>query len=88
MLVIICISLSIAICTSYNELVASNSNGSMVGLKANSNEMVSEVYNKAIELGGSCEGKPDERRQGVFAAYFRDLDHNKFGIFCVEDVSS
>ncbi|MRI34896.1 glyoxalase [Endozoicomonas sp. OPT23] len=76
-------SVGIAVCKPQNELVATNGNGSMVGLKADSKEMVIAVYEKAISLGGSCEGAPGERKPGVFAAYFRDLDNNKFGIFYV-----
>ena len=51
----------------------------LVALAATSQEQVDAIYNKAIELGASCEGKPGQR--GVaYAAYFRDLDGNKFNV--------
>jgi len=62
---------------------ASSGNGTMIALSASNKEQVDEVYKKAIELGGSCEGAPGKRMGGaMYAAYFRDLDANKFGIFC------
>ena len=78
-------SVGIAICTPHDKLSASNGNGVMVGLKAETIEMVIRVYEAAIRLGGTCAGKPGERKAGVFAAYFRDLDQNKFGLFYIED---
>ena len=74
----------IAVCLPFDGEAANHGNGAMVGLTATSRDMVSAVYNKAIALGGQCEGEPGERRPGVFAAYFRDLDNNKFGIFFVD----
>ena len=38
------------------------------------------VYKKALEVGGTDEGKP-EIRSGRFSAYVRDLDKNKICIF-------
>ena len=44
-------------------------------------------YNKALELGGTCEGKPGFRPEsndsGFYAGYFRDLDGNKLNAFCM-----
>ncbi|WP_066018733.1 VOC family protein [Endozoicomonas atrinae] len=76
-------SVGLAICKPHNQLEATSGNGCMVGLKASSDEMVVKVYDRAISLGATCEGPPGERKEGVFAAYFRDLDQNKFGIFCI-----
>ena len=56
-------------------------NGAMVGLKATSITQLKQVYQTALALGGQCEGPPGERKPGVHAAYFRDLDGNKFGVF-------
>lgn len=59
-------------------------NGTMLALTANDTEQVDKVYAKAIELGGSCEGKPGPRGEGGFyAGYFRDLDGNKLNVFCM-----
>ena len=42
---------------------------------------VARIYEKAISLGATCEGKPGPR--GAFGefAYFRDLDGNKLCAF-------
>lgn len=73
----------IAVCIPYDGQAATNGNGGMVGLKAGSISEVEIVYETALTLGGSCEGKPGERKPGVFAAYFRDPNENKFGVFFV-----
>ena len=78
-------SVGIAVCLPYDELPASSGNGCMVGLKAESVEHLKNVYQTALKLGGSCEGEPGERSPGVYAAYFRDPDHNKFGIFYIQE---
>lgn len=58
-------------------------NGVMIALMMKSNEEVDAFYNKAIELGASCEGKPGYRGEmtGFYAGYFRDLDGNKLNAF-------
>jgi predicted lactoylglutathione lyase len=56
-------------------------NGVMVALKAPSKEAVDAIYAKALELGGSDEGKPGPRGETFYAAYFRDLDGNKLNAF-------
>jgi predicted lactoylglutathione lyase len=73
----------IAINTPHNGQPATAGNGSMVALGAADKAQVEAVHAKALELGGSCEGKPGGRMNDMlYAAYFRDLDGNKFGIFC------
>ena len=61
-------------------------NGTMVAIMLDSNEAVDAFYKKAIELGGTCEGKPGPRGEmtGFYAGYFRDLDGNKLNAFHVE----
>lgn len=58
-------------------------NGTMVAIMLDSNDKVDAFYQKAIELGGSCEGKPGLRGEmgGFYAGYFRDLDGNKLNAF-------
>ena len=59
-------------------------NGMMVALAASGPAQVDEIYAKAIELGGTDEGKPGPRGEGPFyGAYFRDLDGNKLCAFCM-----
>ena len=56
-------------------------NGVMVALAVNSADKVDTIYRRALELGGTDEGKPGERMDGFYAAYFRDLDGNKLNCF-------
>ena len=55
-------------------------NGVMVALGADSRDTVDRLYAKALELGGSDEGRPGLRFEGFYAAYFRDLDGNKLNV--------
>jgi len=60
---------------------ASVGNGVMIALAAQSRSQVDAVYQKAISLGASDEGKPGQRAEnGFYAAYFRDPDGNKLNI--------
>ena len=68
----------------YDGNPATAGNGTMVALAVNSKEMVHKVYDKAIELGGKDEGPAGPRMEGFYAGYFRDLDGNKFNVFCFE----
>ena len=56
-------------------------NGLMVALQLESQESVAAFHAKALELGGSDEGAPGDRGGLFYAAYFRDLDGNKFCAF-------
>ncbi len=59
-------------------------NGVMVALVVKDTELVKAVYEKALALGGTCEGGPGPRGDsGFYAAYFRDLDGNKLNAFCM-----
>ncbi len=66
---------------------ASVGNGTMVAIIVETPEQVDALYNKALELGGTCEGKPGFRPEGAtsgfYAGYFRDLDGNKLNAFCM-----
>lgn len=73
----------IAVCTPYDAQLATSGNGAMVGLRADSMSKLVTIYETALRLGGTCEGPPGERRPGTHAAYFRDLDQNKFGVFYI-----
>ncbi len=67
----------------YDGKAASVGNGVMVALVMDSKDKVDALYNKAIELGASCEGKPGARSDNFYAAYFRDPDGNKLNAFCM-----
>ena len=58
-------------------------NGSMVALQAKDEAHVKRIYDLALSLGGTCEGKPGLRGGGFYAAYFRDLDGHKLNAFCM-----
>ncbi len=65
-----------AVASPFNEEPATNGNGSMFGFGVGSTEEVERLHKKAIELGGTCEGEPNQRGPR-FSAYVRDLDKNK-----------
>jgi catechol 2,3-dioxygenase-like lactoylglutathione lyase family enzyme len=63
---------------------ATAGNGTQIGLTAPSRAVVDAVHAKALEMGGTCEGKPGIRGDdpdGYYGAYFRDPDGNKMTIF-------
>ena len=55
---------------------ATNGNGTMVGFCVGGEEDVKRMHALALELGGTCEGAPNQRGP-KFSAYVRDLDGNK-----------
>ncbi|ARN75658.1 VOC family protein [Oceanicoccus sagamiensis] len=59
-------------------------NGVMIALSAKDKDQVDRAYHKALSLGGTDEGEPGIRGLGFYVAYFRDLDGNKFNIFCAK----
>ncbi|MCV2401590.1 VOC family protein [Marinomonas sp. C2222] len=61
---------------------ATNGNGTMLGFGVDSAKEVERLHKKAIELGGSCEGEPNQRGP-YFSAYVRDLDKNKLCFGCI-----
>ena len=74
----------IGITIPFNKEPATVGNGQMVALKSSSPEEVVRVYEKAMELGGTDEGKPGPRgEEGFYGAYFRDPDGNKLNIHCI-----
>ena len=73
----------LAVTVPFNKESASVGNGTMVALKAKTNELVIEMHKKAIELGAVDEGAPGFRTERFFGAYVRDLDGNKLAFYCV-----
>ena len=71
----------------FNKEPAVVGNGVMVALFMETPEKVDAFYQKALELGGTDEGKPgfrpEEENKGYYGAYFRDLDGNKLNAFCM-----
>jgi catechol 2,3-dioxygenase-like lactoylglutathione lyase family enzyme len=76
----------ISVTKPFNGQTATVGNGTMVALQMDSSEQVDAFYQKALELGGTDEGKPGFRDEmaGFYAAYFRDLDGNKLNAFYLD----
>ena len=53
----------------------------MVGFSVESTDEVKRLHKKAIDLGGTSEGDPNQRGP-KFSAYVRDLDKNKLVFAC------
>jgi catechol 2,3-dioxygenase-like lactoylglutathione lyase family enzyme len=68
----------------YDDKAAHPGNGTMLAINVDTKDDVARVHAKALELGGSCEGKPGPRGQFGEFAYFRDLDGNKIAVFWTE----
>lgn len=78
-----------AVCTPDNGEAATFGNGAMVTLSCKDTDMVHTLHRKALELGGSCEGKPGPRGDtGFYISYFRDLDGNKLAAFTMVSPSA
>ena len=72
----------LSVCIPHNEDDPQPGNGNMVAISAPSKEKAEELYNKAISLGGSCEGEPGQRIPDMFyGAYVRDADGNKIAFY-------
>ena len=78
---------ALSVTTPFNKEPATIGNGVMVALHMDTPEKVGDFYNKALELGGTDEGKPGFRPEGndkgYYCAYFRDLDGNMLSFFCM-----
>lgn len=74
-----------SVITPFDEAPASPGNGVMIALDVESPELVHRIYEKALELGGTDEGKPHDRgsSMGFYGGYFRDLDGNKLVAYCM-----
>ena len=71
----------VAIIKPFDGKPATVGNGVMIALTVDNRAKVDALHKKALELGGKCEGAPGERSPGFYAAYFRDLEGNKFAAF-------
>lgn len=68
----------LAICIPYDQELQNCGNGNMLAIAPGSKEKCDEMYQKAITLGATCDGKPGQRVAKLFyGAYFRDFDGNK-----------
>ena len=60
---------------------ATAGNGTMIAMPFDSHDKVAAIHARALELGAEDEGEPGVRNGSFYAAYFRDLDGNKFCCF-------
>ncbi|WP_068115058.1 VOC family protein [Tropicimonas marinistellae] len=60
----------------FDEQPATGGNGTMIGFNVGSADEVRRFHERALALGGRCEGVPDQRGPR-FSAYARDPDGNK-----------
>ena len=65
-----------AVAIPFDEQPATHGNGTMLGFGVETADEVKRLYEKALDLGGTCEGAPAQRGP-KFSAYVRDLDNNK-----------
>ena len=72
---------ALAIAKPFDGKPATVGNGVMVALAGNSKAQVDAIYDKAISLGATDEGKPGPRGDAFYAGYFRDPDGNKLNAF-------
>jgi catechol 2,3-dioxygenase-like lactoylglutathione lyase family enzyme len=76
---------TIGVCRPFDRAPATAGNGVMLALPAASRAQVDAVHARALAMGGADEGKPGVRggegAAAFYAAYFRDLDGNKFSVF-------
>lgn len=72
---------SLGIIKPHNKEPATVGNGGMTALVVDSTDKVDRIYNKALELGGTCAGPAGPRGETFYAGYFRDLDGNKLNVF-------
>ena len=73
-------SFAFAIAIPFDEEPATHGNGTMIGFDAGSHEEVTRLYKKALTLGGTSEGEPNQKGP-IFSGYVRDLDNNKICFF-------
>ena len=72
----------IAVCEPYDKNDPQPGNGSMIAFTADNKDEVKTLYDKAIELGATCDGPPGQRiPYRFFGAYARDPDGNKICFF-------
>ena len=72
---------SLGLMKPYDGQAATRGNGTMVALVVGSKADVDRYYALAIELGATDEGKPGQRGDGFYAAYFRDPEGHKLNLF-------
>lgn len=63
-------------------IVGANRFEDAVAFDVDSPDKVDALHARVLALGGTSEGEPGARGQGMYAAYWRDLDGDKFNFIC------
>ncbi|PTR12557.1 MULTISPECIES: VOC family protein [unclassified Novosphingobium] len=76
---------AVGVCLPLDRNSATAGNGTMLAIAAPSREAIDTAHTVALASGGVDEGRPGVRAgegaSAFYAAYFRDLDGNKFSLF-------
>ncbi len=72
----------------YDQRPAARGNGAMVAFDVETPEQVDSLHAQVLALGGTSEGDPGPRGEHLYAAYWRDLDGNKFNFICYKQKPS
>lgn len=67
----------LSICIPFNKEDPEPGNGTMAAFPGGDAEGVKALYQKAIELGATCDGEPGPRNDFFYGAYVKDADGNK-----------
>jgi catechol 2,3-dioxygenase-like lactoylglutathione lyase family enzyme len=70
----------------YDQRQATVGNGCMVAFDVATPELVDTLHARVLALGGTSEGAPGPRGEHLYAAYWRDLDGNKFNFICYRQI--
>jgi hypothetical protein len=70
------------VCKPHDKGPATVGNGGMTAFDVATPAIVDQLHAKALALGGTSEGDPGPRGEHIYAAYWRDLDGNKFNFIC------
>ncbi|MEH6570204.1 MAG: VOC family protein [Halioglobus sp.] len=72
----------LAVCVPYDEKDPQPGNGNMFAINPGTKEDVNKMYQKALDLGATCDGEPGQRIADMFyGAYVKDLDGNKLAFY-------
>jgi len=69
----------LAVCNPADGKTQSCGNGQMIAIPGGSVEGVDALYKKALELGASDMGAPEQTQPFFYGGYVRDPDGNKIG---------
>ncbi len=69
----------LAVCTPADGNAQACGNGNMIAIPGGSTDGVDALYKKALELGATDCGAPEQHLSFFYGGYVRDLDNNKIG---------